>query len=180
MIGPAMHSKRLLAIAASILILGACASPADRSAMTPQNLIISKHHPYSLGVQTSGGAETGALDSSNIANADLKAAIELAVTQSQLFKRIVSGNDGDYELSVRVISLSKPLFGGTFTVDMETAWSLTKVSDRLVAMRKSVKSSGTATMSDAFAAVTRLRLAVEAASRNNIEQGIKAIAELNL
>ena len=63
---------------------------------------------------------------------------------------------------------------------METAWSLTKVSDRLVAMRKSVKSSGTATMSDAFAAVTRLRLAVEAASRNNIEQGIKAIAELNL
>lgn len=180
MIGPAMHSKRLLAIAASILILGACASPADRSAMTPQNLIISKHHPYSLGVQTSGGAETGALDSSNIANADLKAAIELAVTQSQLFKRIVSGNDGDYELSVRVISLSKPLFGGTFTVDMETAWSLTKVSDRSVAMRKSVKSSGTATMSDAFAAVTRLRLAVEAASRNNIEQGIKAIAELNL
>ena len=133
-----------------------------------------------MGVQTSGGAETGALDSSNIANADLKAAIELAVTQSQLFKRIVSGNDGDYELSVRVISLSKPLFGGTFTVDMETAWSLTKVSDRLVAMRKSVKSSGTATMSDAFAAVTRLRLAVEAASRNNIEQGIKAIAELNL
>ena len=180
MIGPAMHSKRLLAIAASILILGACASPADRSAMTPQNLIISKHHPYSLGVQTSGGAETGALDSSNIANADLKAAIELAVTQSQLFKRIVSGNDGDYELSVRVISLSKPLFGGTFTVDMETAWSLTKVSDRSVAMRKSVKSSGTATMSEAFAAVTRLRLAVEAASRNNIEQGIKAIAELNL
>lgn len=177
---PAMPSKRLLAIAASILILGACASPADRSAMTPQNLIISKHHPYSLGVQTSGGAETGALDSSNIANADLKAAIELAVTQSQLFKRIVSGNDGDYELSVRVISLSKPLFGGTFTVDMETAWSLTKVSDRSVAMRKSVKSSGTATMSDAFAAVTRLRLAVEAASRNNIEQGIKAIAELNL
>jgi hypothetical protein len=180
MIAPGMPSKRLLAIAASILILGACASPADRSAMTPQNLIISKHHPYSLGVQTSGGAETGALDSSNIANADLKAAIELAVTQSQLFKRIVSGNDGDYELSVRVISLSKPLFGGTFTVDMETAWSLTKVSDRSVAMRKSVKSSGTATMSEAFAAVTRLRLAVEAASRNNIEQGIKAIAELNL
>ena len=180
MIAPGMPSKRLLAIAASILILGACASPADRSAMTPQNLIINKHHPYSLGVQTSGGAETGALDSSNIANADLKAAIELAVTQSQLFKRIVSGNDGDYELSVRVISLSKPLFGGTFTVDMETAWSLTKVSDRSVAMRKSVKSSGTATMSEAFAAVTRLRLAVEAASRNNIEQGIKAIAELNL
>lgn len=170
----------LLALLAAALILGGCASPADRAAMTPQNLVVAKHHPYSLRVQTGGGAETGAMDSSNVADADLKAAIEAAVIQSKLFKTVVQGSDGDYELSVRVTSLSKPLFGGTFTVDMETAWSLTKLSDRSVAMRKSVKSSGTATMSDAFAGVTRLRLAVEAATRNNIAQGLTAIAELNL
>jgi hypothetical protein len=178
--GFATRSKLLLAIAASALVLGGCATPADRAAMTPQNLTLSKHHPYSLGVQTSGGAETGAMDSSNVANADLKAAIEAAVSQSKLFKTVVQGGNGDYELSVRLTSLSKPLFGGTFTVDMETAWSLTKISDRSVALRKSVKSSGTATMSDAFAGVTRLRMAVEAATRNNIEQGLKAVAELNL
>jgi hypothetical protein len=63
---------------------------------------------------------------------------------------------------------------------METAWSLTKTSDRSVALRKSVKSTGVATMGEAFAGVTRLRMAVEAATRNNIEQGLKAIAELNL
>ena len=175
-----IHSKQLLGIAAFALMLGGCASPADRSAMTPQNIVLSKHYPYSLGVLTHGGSETGAMDSSNIANADLKAAIEAAVTESKLFKTVVQSNDGDYELSVRVTSLSKPLFGGTFTVDLETAWSLTKVSDRSVAMRKSVKSTGTATMSDALAGVTRLRMAVEAASRNNIEQGLKAIADLNL
>lgn len=170
----------LLTAVALALILGGCASPADRAAMTPQNLTISKHHPYSLHVQTGGGAETGAMDSSNVSNADLKAAIEDAVVSSKLFTTIVQGSNGDYELSVRLISLSKPVFGGTFTVDMETAWSLTKTSDRSVALRKSVKTSGTATMSDAFAGVTRLRMAVEAATRNNIEQGLKAVAELNL
>jgi hypothetical protein len=170
----------LLAIAALTLILGGCASPADRTAMTPQNLTVSKHYPHSLRVQTSGGAQTGAMDSSNVSDADLKAAIEDAVTQSKLFKTIVQGTDGDYELSVRLTSLSKPLFGATFTVNMETAWSLTRSSDRSVVLRKAIMSSGTATMGDAFAGVTRLRMAVEAATRNNIEQGIKAVAELNL
>lgn len=170
----------LLAALALTFILGGCASPADRAAMTPQNLTVSKHHPYSLRVQTGGGAETGAMDSSNVSDADLKAAIEDAVVRSKLFTTIVQGSNGDYELSVRLTSLSKPVFGGTFTVDMETAWSLTKTSDRSVALRKSVKTSGTATMSDAFAGITRLRMAVEAATRNNIEQGLKAVAELKL
>lgn len=171
----AFRPQTFLAIAAFALILGGCASPADRSAMTPKNITVSKHFPHSLRVQTSGGAETGAMDSSNVSDADLKAAIEDAIAQSKLFKTIVQGSNGDYELSVRVVSLSKPLFGGTFTVDMETAWSVTKVSDRSVALRKSVKSSGTATMSDAFAGVTRLRMAVETATRNNIEGYIQEI-----
>ena len=43
-----------------------------------------------------------------------------------------------------------------------------------------MKSSASKTMGDAFAFVTRLRLAVEAATRDNIGQGLKAIAELKL
>lgn len=162
------------------LMLAGCASPADRVAMTPQNLNVSKHFPSSLRVQTSGGSETGTMDSSNVANADLKAAIEDAVMHSKLFKSIVQGTDGDYDLSVSVTSLSKPLFGATFTVEMETAWSLTKSSDRKVVMRKAIQSTGTASMGEAFAGVTRLRLAVEKATSANISQGLQAIAELNL
>lgn len=170
----------LLVVTALVLTLAGCAAPAGREAMTPTALAIDKHYPYSLGVQASGGTETGAMDSSNIADADLKAAIEQAVVQHKLFKSIVQGAGGDYELSVRVTSLSKPVFGTTFTVQMETGWSLTKVADRALVMRKSVKSTGTATMGDALAGVTRLRLAVEAAARDNISQGLTAIAELNL
>lgn len=170
----------LIAAGALALTLTGCSSPANRVAMTPTDVVVSKHFPYSLSVRTDGGADTGAMDSSNIADADLKAAIEDAVRNSKLFTAIVQGSAGDYELSVRVTSLTKPLFGTTFTVQMETAWSLTKVADRSVVLRKSVQSSGTATMGDAFAAVTRLRLAVEAAARNNISQGLANVAELTL
>jgi hypothetical protein len=118
--------------------------------MALQTPAFGKQFPYSVRVQTSGGADTGAVDGS------------------------------DYELNVRVISLSKPLFGGTLTVEFEAAWSLTKVEGRSVVMRKSVKSSGTVTMGEAFAFVTRARLAVETAARENISLGLKTISGLDL
>lgn len=170
----------LIAISLAVLHLSGCASPASHEGMTPQNLTVSKKNPYSIAVETKGGSETGAMDSSNISNADLKAAIESAITQSSLFKNIVQGKNGDYELTVSVTDISKPIFGLSFTVNLETAWSLVKKSDNTIAMRKAIKSSHTATVSDAFAGVTRLRLAVEGAARDNIAQGLKAISDLGL
>ena len=169
-----------LALAAFIFVLTGCASPAKREAMIPQGTAASKSHPYSVVVQASGGSETGALESSNISDADLKAAIEDAITQKKVFTKIVQGNDADYELSVRIISLSKPVFGATFTVDMETAWTLTKITDKSIVMRKAIKSTGKATVGDALVAAVRIRVAVENAARDNIEQGLKAITELSL
>lgn len=176
----AISKTALLALLSLSIILGGCSSPAERAAITPQGIAIAKHHPYSIAVQAGGGSETGAMDTTNISDADLKAAIEDAIANSKLFKTVVQGNNGDYQLSVRVTSLTKPIFGTTFTVDMETAWSLTRMSDRSSVMRKSVKSTGTATMGEAFVAVTRLRLAVEAAARDNIAQGLQTMAGLDL
>ena len=171
---------KLVAATSLALVMAGCAAPANREAMTPQGVVVSKHSQHSIHIQTNGGSETSATSGTNISDADLKAAIEDAVVQSKMFKSIVQSAGGDYELSVRVISLSKPIFGLTFTVEMETAWSLIKGSDHSVLMRKSFKSSGTATMGDAFAGATRMRLAVENAARENISQGLKAVAELNL
>lgn len=167
---------------ASILVLhlAGCASPASHEGMTAEAVAVSKKLPYSVSVETKGGSETGAMDSSNISNADLKAAIESSIVKSSLFKNVVQGKNGDYDLTVSVTDMSKPIFGMSFTVEMETAWSLIKRSDNSVAMRKVIKSSHTATMSDAVVAVTRLRLAVEGAARTNIAQGLKAISDLNL
>lgn len=176
-------STRIVALATMALLaimLTGCSTPPKREAMAPQGLLISSHFPQSVHVQTAGGAATSAVSGTNISDVDLKIAIENAIAQNKVFKSIVQTTDADYELNVSIVSLSKPFVGLTFDVDMEAAWSLTKQADHSVVLRKSVKSRGTATVGDAFVAVTRLRLAVENAARDNISQGLKALAELKL
>jgi hypothetical protein len=165
-------------LVAAAAVLAGCASPAVKENMAATPTVATKKLPYSVRVETRGGAETGAMDSSNVSNADLKAALEASIAKSGLFKTIVQGKDGgDYELTVTVTQLTKPIFGGAFTVTMETGWSLVKVSDKSVVMRKGIKSQHTAELSDSLVGVTRLRLALEGAVRNNIAQGLQAISD---
>lgn len=79
-----------------------------------------------------------------------------------------------------IVQLDKPLFGMSFTVNLEATWVLLKQSDRSVALKKSIRSSHTATFDDSAIGVTRLRLAVEGAARKNIEQGLQEIGALAL
>lgn len=168
----------VLAVAGASGLTG-CASPASRESMQAASVTLAKKHPYSVSVRTAGGNETGALDTPSIADADFKAAIEKSIVQSGVFKSVIEGKGSDYELSVTITQITKPLFGFSFTVTMEAAWSLVKASDRSIVMRKAIQSSYTANMNDSFAGVTRLRLAVEGAARENISDGLKEISSLN-
>ena len=174
--------KRLgtAALMTAVVLLAGCAAPAHKENMSAAPVANSKKLPYAIQVETRGGAATGVMDSSNVSNADLKAAIEESITKSNLFKSVVQGRDGDYNLSVTITQLEKPIFGGAFTVTLEAGWSLTKVSDKSVVLRKAIRSSHTAQMSDSFVGVTRLRLALEGAVRSNITQGLQAISELSI
>jgi hypothetical protein len=168
----------LLAVAAAGL--AGCAAPAQKDNMAAEPVVATKKLPYSVHVETRGGQDTGALDSSNISNAELKAAIETSILKTQLFKSTVQGSNGDYELAVTVTQLTKPVFGASFTVTLETGWSLVKTSDKSVVMRKAVTSSHTAELSDSLLGITRMRLAVEGAVRKNIVQGLQAVSDLPL
>ncbi|MCP5267944.1 MAG: hypothetical protein H6943_02780 [Zoogloeaceae bacterium] len=178
-----MKNRSVFALALAVIAaaaLSGCASSANREAMTAQDMTLAKRHDQTVSVKTAGGSETGAMDSSNIEDADFKAAIEDSIKNSKVFRSIVQGKEADYELSVSIIHLDKPVFGLTFTVNMEATWVLVKQSDRSVVMKKSIQSTHSAGFSDAAAGVTRLRLAVEGAARKNIEQGLQAIAALSL
>lgn len=178
-----MNLRNMLAVTCSALLivgLSGCASSANKEAMVASDIQIAKKHDRSVSVRTGGGAETTAMDSSNIADTDLKAAIEDSIIKTQVFKSVLQGKDSDYDLAVSIVRLEKPVFGLTFTVNMEATWVLVKQSDKSVVMKKSIQSSSTATFSDAAAAVTRLRLAVEGAAKRNIEQGLQALSALSL
>jgi len=164
-------------IVAAVVGLSGCASTATREAMLV-GAPATKNYPYSVSVQARGGTETGAMTGSTVSNEELKAAVESSIMQSKLFKSVVQGGNGDYELTVMVTQLTKPVFGASFTVEMEAGWALTKVSDKAIVLRKVVKSAHTATLDDAIVGATRMRIAVEGAARKNIAQGLQAIADL--
>ncbi len=179
---PGILMERIAALTLVVVIggLAGCATPASRESMVPPALSVTKNFPYSVAVETRGGSETSAIEFSNISDADLKAAIESSITRTNLFKSIVQGKGADYELTVTLAPLARPLFGFSFTVNMEAGWVLVKAADRSIVMRTAIRSAYTADMGESVVGVIRLRLAIEGAARNNIDQGLKAIAEFNL
>ena len=177
-----MKSKRIRLLMASAFVawLAGCASPASRDALVVDDVSLGAKHPYSVSVSTSGGGETSAMDYTNISNEDLAAAIEESITTSGLFSSVIKGDGADYKLRVSLVSMSKPMFGFSFKIDMEMAWSLVNERTGEAIMRESIKSTYTATAGEAFAAVTKIRIAVEGAAQNNIREGLKKIAALSL
>lgn len=171
---------KLLMLLSLVGGIAGCASPANKDEMTPKDLVIAQKFSSTVQVRTTGGSETGAMDSSNISDADLKAAIEKAISDTQLFSKVVQVGDANYLLAVSVTSLTKPSFGLTFTVNLETAWTLTNMATKKIEYRKVITTTGTATFGDAAVAVGRLQIAVERAARSNIAQGLSEIAELKL
>jgi len=171
---------RLVLVYAAVVWLSGCASPASKQALVVDDTSFGARHPYSVSISTSGGGETGAMDYTNISNDDLAAAIEESITTSGLFSSVIKGDSADYRLNVSLVSMSKPMFGFSFKIDMEMAWSLVNARTGDAVMRESIKSSHTATAGEAFAAVTRIRLAVEGAAQDNIRQGLQKIAALSL
>lgn len=157
-----------------------CASPANRESMSPPSFATSKQFNKSVSIVVFGGSDTGAMDSTNISDLEFKASIEDAITKSKLFREITKDLNSDVDLQVSIASLSKPSFGFTFEVSMEAGWILTRRSDKSILMKKSIKSTGKATTSDALIAVSRIQMAVERSAQNNISQGLNAIAELDI
>ncbi len=179
-----MNNNKLFAFITVLICISSgligCSSPASKDGIVAHDILNIKHHPNTVLVKAQGGSETGAMDSSNISNKDFAQAIEESIIESKLFTRVIHGEGSDYLLNVTIVSMSKPMFGASFTVSMEAAWSLSDAASKEAVLRKSIKSSHTVTMGQALIGTTRLRLAVEGAARKNIQLGLEAISELQL
>jgi hypothetical protein len=169
----------VLALCATSAVITGCATATKPDAMVPTVAVAGRQHPQTASVAVVGGSETSALGKSQISSEAFQQAIVAAIEKNKTFSSVVKGAGGDYRLTVAVVGLDQPSFGFSFTVKMEAAWSLKK-ADGTVALQESITSEGTAGATDAFAGVERLRLATEAAARNNIAAGLARIGALRL
>lgn len=167
----------LCAVAA---LIGGCATPATHEGMIPAKLETAKKHAQTISVAVTGGKETDSVGTPQISDAAFRDALVGSIKNSQVFSSVIEGKGGDYLLTVSLFSMQQPIFGFDLTVTMEAGWTLQRASGGAPVWQESIKSVHTATVSDAFAAVTRLRLATEGAAKKNIEQGLTKISQLNL
>ncbi|WP_323816377.1 hypothetical protein [Cellvibrio sp. NN19] len=171
---------RLITLLCAAVLVTGCASPTKPAAMAPVNYVPEKTQPYTVSVNVAGGQETSAMGKSNVADADLKTAIEETILKTKAFKQLIKVGDADYELSASIMTVNQPSMGFSFTVKTDLAWKLSKAGAADAVWRKVISSEHTTSAGEAFAGVTRLRMATEGAIKSNIEMALKEIAVLTL
>ena len=174
----ALIRLRAAPLLAALLLLGGCASPPTQEGMAPTGMVFSKKHSQTVRLDVSGGAETSDLVA--VSNASLEAALHQAIRESSLFSQVVKGNGGDYLLTANVFGLHQPMFGMAMTVKLEAGYTLKRMADNKVVWQEAIRSEHTSTPGEAFAGVTRVRLATEGAVKNNIGEALSKIAALAL
>jgi hypothetical protein len=161
-------------------LIGGCATPASHEGMIPAKVDAVKKHKQTVSVTVTGGKETDSAGAPQISDAAFRNALVTSIKNSQVFSSVVEGKGGDFLLTVSLFGMQQPIFGLDFTVTLEAGWTLQRTSGGAPVWQESIKSTHTATVGDAFAAVTRLRLATEGAAKKNIVQGLAKLSQLNL
>lgn len=170
----------LLSAVITIFIQG-CATPAQTQSMavpTESIKVVANPIGDQLNIVVSGGRDTLATGYSSIANEDFAASLKQSLKDSGLFYNIhlLSNEEQDHTLQVYIARIQQPAIGFSFTVHLEVNYRLTDNRNGETVLQEVILSEYTASAGDAFAGVTRLRLATEGAARENIRKLIDRLA----
>lgn len=163
-----------LVLALSAVVLGGCATPATPQAMTVQpqaNAVVNPKLKSAVRVDAvNGGKDTNPLWTSQVDNAGFKKALEDSLAIAGYLAP--AGTNAAYTMSADLKELDQPLFGLTFNVKSSVVY---KLSGNGGAKEYPINATGTATTSDAFVAIERLRIANERSVLENIKALLKAL-----
>ncbi|MGB6976179.1 MAG: hypothetical protein WBE18_01790 [Gammaproteobacteria bacterium] len=174
-----MLKKYLLLILMSLMLCG-CATGASVDQMIPHGIPTLKPKNVSLANnitvnQTLGGHETNPLWTSQISNANFKAALIQSLQQANLYHQF---NGSGYALNATFVRLQQPFLGVSLTVRCTVNYVLENLKTNKVIYSRRIATSYTATFSDSPLATTRLRMANEGAARENIKELITDLYQL--
>lgn len=170
----------ILCVIGAALHLSGCAMPAGVSEMVyvpDQSQKASSTSPYFKKVMVgsvNGGSETNPLfTGSQVSADDFKSALSQSLNNADYLS---AGQTSPYTLNAEIIALDQPLVGINMTVRTTIDYSLKESNSNKVVFKKTVETPFTATMSDAFVGINRLKIANEGSVKRNI---MKLLEELN-
>ena len=162
-----------------LLLAVGCASGAKPEAMVPADFAVTTRHPFPVVVEVTGGKETNPLWKSDISSDAFEKAVEAAIRNTGVFSGIVDHSNATYRLDVKLVKVMTPNVGFDMTVTVVTEWRLVETRTGATVFEEYITTPYTATVGDAFVAITRVRLANEGAARDNIKEGIRRISDMS-
>lgn len=158
------------------LLSGCAAAPANKAAMTVKpeivNAVVKAEQKGKFKVNTvTGGKATNPFWTSQVSNENFEAALKESLALSGLSSEDASTNK--YKIDAELVSLKQPMFGLTFDVVSTVNY---RVYDDAFEKVFPITATGTATTSDAFVAITRLKIANEKSIQENITAFIKDLS----
>jgi hypothetical protein len=168
--------KNLLFSCLIVAVLSGCAAaPANKAAMivNPENVtsVIKEEQKGKFIVSAvTGGTATNPFWKSKVSNESFEAALKESLALTSL---AATESGSKYKISADLVSLDQPSFGLTFDVISTVNY---KVYGDTFEKVFSITAKGTATTSDAFVAITRLKIANERSIQENISDFIKQLS----
>ena len=120
----------------------------------------------------SGGEGTNPRWTSAISDSGFQEALKQSLIWAGLFS-----SNGEYSLEAELLNVEQPIAGFDMTVKMTVSYALKNRQNGEVVYQTVVVSEYTATVSDAVAALDRLRLANEGSVRENIKALLRELGE---
>ncbi len=160
-------------------ILSGCAAPATKQAMVIRtdavSSIVKAEQKGKFSVDAVGGGKaTNPMWTSQVSRESFEGALKESLAVAGLTSAEPSANQ--YKIDADLLSLKQPLFGLTFDVVSAVNYRVYKDGFE---KQFPITATGTATTSDAFVAITRLKIANEKSIQANITEFIKQLSAAN-
>jgi len=172
--------RSILAIL-GLLLLAGCAQPAKVANMTAHNIAGATvaANPDMIGSLTvgtvTGGEETDPLWTSEVDGPSFKAALEQSLQTNALLS--MDGAKAPYRVEANLAKLDQPFGGFTLDVTSTVQYRVYEVASGALWFERDIRSTGAASVGDAYYAVERLRIANERSIQGNIQQFISAFTD---
>lgn len=167
------------ALAVAALMVGACASgtrPEQLVATVALNESFDTNHQLRSAMrvdQVQGGSETNPLWMSNISDEQFNAGLVESLRGAGLLAE--SPATARYRVVANLQDLRRPMAGFDMTVTLSVRYTVAPLSDEPPIFDEVVTASGVGRMSDALIGVERMRIANEAAARENIAEFLRRL-----
>lgn len=167
---------KLLATALGMAMLYGCATPATQQAMSITYGDSAKAPEQLQGQftvrQVTGGKDTNPLWTSQVDNAGFRNALVQSLNVAGYGAGATGGTK--YMIDAELQELKQPLLGFTFDVVSTVNYTVEGGGNKTVIP---ITATGTATTSDAFVGMERLRMANERSIKENIKAFLKALSQ---